>query len=153
MSLPFEISKELADYANTVREWSVAECRPYAREADDRHAPPANWAEILDTSPVPLGRADKPEQGSVPDFEEGDYVSKAVITEALVYGDVWVPPVLGGGIGELVVEAMGTPEQVAKWYDPIVEGAPRRASHSPSRASVRTPPWCPPPRPARTTPG
>ncbi|WP_405669780.1 acyl-CoA dehydrogenase family protein [Streptomyces sp. NBC_01530] len=122
MSLPFEISKELADYANTVREWSVAECRPYAREADDRHAPPANWAEILDTSPVPLGRADKPEEGSVPDFEEGDYVSKAVITEALVYGDVWVPPVLGGGIGELVVEAMGTPEQVAKWYDPIVEG-------------------------------
>ncbi|MFJ9543769.1 acyl-CoA dehydrogenase family protein [Streptomyces sp. NPDC101225] len=119
MSLSFEISKELADYAETVRAWSLAECRPYAREADEKHAPPANWAQILDTSPVPLGRVDKPQEDPLPDFAEGQYVSKAVITEALTYGDVWVPPVLGGGIGELVVEAMGTPEQIARWYDPI----------------------------------
>ena len=125
MTLSFEISKELAEYANTVREWSVAECLPYAREADDRHAPPVTWPEILDTSPVPLGRVDKPESGAVPEFDEGHYVSKAVITEAITYGDVWVLPVLGGGIGELVVEAMGTPEQIAKWYDPIAAvGAP-----------------------------
>ncbi|WP_329445627.1 acyl-CoA dehydrogenase family protein [Streptomyces canus] len=120
MSLSFEISKELADYTSTLREWSVAECRPYAREADDRHAPPANWAEILDTSPVPLGRMDKPEDAPVPEFEEGAYVSKAVISEAIVYGDIWVSPTLGGGIGHLVVEAMGTDEQIAKWYDTVV---------------------------------
>ncbi|MCX4428901.1 acyl-CoA dehydrogenase family protein [Streptomyces mirabilis] len=125
MSLSFEISKELADYASTVREWSTAECRPYAREADEKHAPPANWAEILDTSPVPLGRADKPEAAPVPEFDEGHYVSTAVITEAIVYGDIWVVPALGGGIGSLVVEAMGTPEQIAKWYDPVkASGAP-----------------------------
>ncbi|MDX2675080.1 acyl-CoA dehydrogenase family protein [Streptomyces sp. NY05-11A] len=125
MSLSFEISKELADYAGTLREWSAAECRPYAREADERHAPPANWAEILDTSPVPLGRGDKPEAAPVPEFEEGHWVSKAVITEAIAYGDIWVTPVVGGGIGLLVVEAMGTPEQIARWYDPILaSGAP-----------------------------
>jgi acyl-CoA dehydrogenase len=120
MSLDFALSKQLADYGRAVRDWSATECRPYARAADDLHAAPANWAEILDTAPVPLGRVDKPEAGQIPDFDEGYWVTKLVFTESLGYGDIWVSPTLGGGIGHLVVESMGTPEQLEKWYEPVV---------------------------------
>ncbi|WP_217575045.1 acyl-CoA dehydrogenase family protein [Streptomyces sp. GbtcB7] len=120
MSLDFALSKPLADYGRAVRDWSATECRPYAREADELHAAPANWAEILDTSPVPLGRVDKPEAGPIPDFDEGYWVTKLVFTESIGYGDIWVSPTLGAGIGHLVVESMGTPEQIEKWYEPVV---------------------------------
>jgi acyl-CoA dehydrogenase len=122
MSLSFALSKPLADYGRAVREWSVAECRPYAREADNRHAPPENWSQILDTSPVPLGRHDKPDAEPKPAFEEGSWVSNVVFYENINYGDIWVQSTLGGGIGHLVVDSMGTPEQVEKWYKPVVAG-------------------------------
>jgi acyl-CoA dehydrogenase len=44
-----------------------------------------------------------------------------VFYENINYGDIWVHPTLGGGIGHLVVEAMGTDEQIEKWYKPAVE--------------------------------
>ena len=122
MSLSFALSKPLADYGRAVREWAVAECRPYARAADERHAPPEKWPKILDTAPVPLGRRDILEAEPRPAFEEGSWVSNAVFYENLNYGDVWVQPTLGGGIAHLVVESMGTPEQVEKWYKPVVSG-------------------------------
>jgi acyl-CoA dehydrogenase len=55
-----------------------------------------------------------------PPFDEGYWVTHLVIHENVSYGDLWVIPKMGNGIGHLVVEAMGTPEQIAKWYDPIV---------------------------------
>jgi acyl-CoA dehydrogenase len=122
MSLSFALSEPLVDYGRAVREWAVAECRPYAREADERHAPPENWPKILDTAPVPLGRRDIPDAQPRPTFKEGPWVSNVVFYENLNYGDVWVQPTLGGGIGHLVVESMGTPEQVAKWYQPVIAG-------------------------------
>jgi acyl-CoA dehydrogenase len=125
MSMSFTLSKPLLDYTHALREWSVAQIRPYAREADARHAFPENWAEILGTSPVPLGRHDKGGQDSVPEFEDGYWVGKLSFNEAIAYGDLWGLFAISGGIGHLVVEAMGSPWQVEKWYKPIVEfGSP-----------------------------
>jgi acyl-CoA dehydrogenase len=121
MSYSFQISKPLRDYAQTVREWSASETRPYARQADLEHKVPDNWASILDTCPVPIGRSDLPEPDPVPTFEEGYWVRNLVFYEALNYGDIWVQQTLGGGIAHLVVESMGTPEQMEKWYKPAVE--------------------------------
>jgi acyl-CoA dehydrogenase len=121
MSYSTTLSKPLADYGHLLREWSATECRPYARQADEEHTPPANWPAILDTSPVALGRQDVPDAEPIPTFDEGYWVSNLVFYENINYGDIWVAPVLGGGIGHLTVEAMGTPEQLEKWYRPIVE--------------------------------
>jgi acyl-CoA dehydrogenase len=121
--MPYSVtlSKPLADYGNIVREWSAAEVRPYARQADTERKPPENWKEVLDTCPVGIGRQDIPDAEPVPTFEEGHWVTDLVYHEALNYGDIWAGPVIGGGIGHLVVQSMGTPEQVDKWYTPVVK--------------------------------
>lgn len=121
MTFSLELSKPLADYGHVVRDWAVTEVRPYARQADTDHAPPANWREIFDKCPVPIGRGDLPEPDPLPNFEEGHWVTQLVLHENMNYGDTWAQPMLGGGIGHLVVESMGTAEQVEKWYVPALE--------------------------------
>jgi acyl-CoA dehydrogenase len=121
MSMSFGLSKPLADYTDTLRQWSVRECRPYARETDQRHDLPPNWREILDTSPVPLGRGDRPGD-ELPEFEDGYWVSRLAFYEAVAYGDIWALQAIGNGIGHLVVQTMGTPAQIEKWYLPVVQG-------------------------------
>jgi len=118
MSASFELSKPLVDYVSELREWSVTECRPYARVADERHSPPDNWQSILDTATFGLGRTDIPDAERVPEFEDGKWVSDLAFYENVNYGDPWVSPLFGRGFGHLVVEAMGTPERVEKWYTP-----------------------------------
>jgi acyl-CoA dehydrogenase len=119
MTYSFTMSKPLRDYSDAVRDWSTTVCRPYARQADIDKARPSNWREILDTAPVPLGRSDREDAEPIPTFEEGHWVTQLVFHEAIHYGDVWVAPTLGGGIGHLVVKAMGTPEQIERWYEPV----------------------------------
>lgn len=121
MTYTFELSKPLVEYGRAVRDWAAAEGRPYARQVDEQHARPENWREILDTATVPLGRTDIPDAEPIPTFEEGKWITKLVFTENINYGDTWIHPTLGGGIGHLVVESMGTPEQVARWYTPVVK--------------------------------
>ena len=121
MSYTFTLSKALTDYCGIVRDWSATECRSYARQADTDHKPPANWKAVLDTCPVPLGRHDKPGAEPIPAFDEGSWVSGTAILEAVSYGDIWPVPLISGGIGHLVVAEMGTPEQMDKWYTPIVD--------------------------------
>ena len=117
----FQLSRPLVDYGRIIRDWSKAEVRPYARQADTDHAPPDNWREILDTCPVAIGRRDKRDVAPPPDFPEGRWVRELVVTESLAYGDFWVSNVLGAGIGHLVVRLMGTPAQIDRWYRPIVD--------------------------------
>lgn len=120
MSYSFTLSKPLQDYSTALREWSASECRPYARQADVDKRRPDNWKQILDTAPVPLGRADLVEPDPLPEFEEGYWVKNLAFYENINYGDVWVHPTLGnGGIGHLVVQSMGTPAQIEKWYDDV----------------------------------
>lgn len=125
MSVSFELSPGLVDYARQLREWSVAEVRPYAREADARHAPPDNWQAILDSCPVPIGRrSERDERINAP---EGVWVRALVMTENLYYGDHWISTVLGSGIGHLVVKLMGTPGQIERWHDPIIRDGSQAA--------------------------
>jgi acyl-CoA dehydrogenase len=121
MTISYELSPQLVDYGRTLRDWSVAEVRPWARAADSRHGAPDQWREILDTCPVAVGRSDKRDTVAQPEFEEGKWVRDLVVTENLNYGDHWISNVLGTGIGHLVVKLMGTPQQIERWYRPIVE--------------------------------
>jgi acyl-CoA dehydrogenase len=121
MPFKFELSKPLAEYGRALREWSIAEVRPYARQADTDHAPPENWSKILDSCPVPLGRTDKEKLDRIPTFEDGRWTSELVYYENLCYGDLWPLSLLNTNIGHLVVEASGTPEQVERWYRPAAE--------------------------------
>ena len=56
MSTTFDLSAELEKYGQQLREWSVRELRPRARAADTTKTTPEDWAALLDTCPVPLGR-------------------------------------------------------------------------------------------------
>ena len=120
MPLSFDVSKPLADYGHVLREWSVSQLRPLARQADTDHALPGNWREVMATCPVGVGSPNVRNGEPPPAFDEGYWITHLVIHENVSYGDLWVIPKMGNGIGHLVIEAMGTPEQVEKWYKPIV---------------------------------
>jgi acyl-CoA dehydrogenase len=116
IAMTVSCSKELVDYATALREWSVKECRPYAREVDRGHVIPDRWPEILDAATVPLGL---PGREPVPEFTDGYWVTRLAYYEAIAYGDMWALYTIGNGIGHLVVKSVGTPEQVRRWYDPV----------------------------------
>lgn len=120
MAVGFELSAELRDYGHQLREWSVARIRPHARRADTDHRPPDDWQEIFDTCPVPISKSGLLEQPFLPRFGEGERLRVLVQYEALNYGDTWGQNRFGGGIGHVVVQLLGTPEQAAHWYEPIV---------------------------------
>jgi acyl-CoA dehydrogenase len=120
MTLSFELSDELRDYGHQLRDWSVREARPLAREADDHHALPLGWSKVLDTCPVPIGRTDIPGAAPIPAFSDGEKVTMLVYYENLNYGDAWVMSAIGGGIGHLPVKKIGTPAQIEKWHAPVV---------------------------------
>lgn len=115
MSSVMTVSKPLADYGQTIKEWSKTACRPHARVADEQHAPPVTWREILATCPVPLGGETSADLDGIPTFTDGYWLSRLVAYENISYGDIWLQPLLGGGLGYLVVESMGTDEQIERW--------------------------------------
>jgi acyl-CoA dehydrogenase len=121
MTLSFELSGELREYGRQLRDWSVREARPLAREADDHHALPLGWSKVLDSCPVPVGRTDVPDAGPIPVFSDGERVTMLVYWENMTYGDAWVMSAIGGGIGHLPVKKTGTPAQIDQWYTPVVE--------------------------------
>jgi acyl-CoA dehydrogenase len=121
MTVSLELSPALVKYGQQLREWSVAEVRPYARYADLHHAAPDNWRDVVATCPVPLGSRSDGRAARDPKVAEGKWIRDLVHTENLTYGDHWISNVTGAGIGHLVVRLMGTPEQVERWYRPIVK--------------------------------
>jgi acyl-CoA dehydrogenase len=84
------------------------------------HAIPENAAAILETAPVPLGRIGHPGDG-LPKMKEGYDLVRSVWYENVFYSDAWLSEALNPGIGHQVVRAIGTPDQVERWYQPIVE--------------------------------
>ncbi len=121
MTRTFELSQPLTKHAAILKEWSAAEVRPHARLADARHQPPDNWKAILDSCPVPISRRDGHKDKPVTDFTDGRWVKELLVTESLTYGDIWVSDVQGQGIGHLTVKLLGTPEQIERWYWPIID--------------------------------
>jgi acyl-CoA dehydrogenase len=116
----FELSPRLRDYGEQLREWALANIRPVARQADTDHRPPANWRQIFDTCPVPLGKTGATDQ-DLPVFDDGERLRHSVQYEMLNYADPWGQNRFGGGLGQVVVNLLGTPEQSRKWYEPVVQ--------------------------------
>jgi acyl-CoA dehydrogenase len=113
------LSPELAEYAEAARRWGRDVARAHARQADTDHALPPDTEAILDTCPVPL------REGTVgdllPQFSDTLGIRTAVWHETFAYADMWVMGALQKGLGHVVVKAIGTPEQVRRWHDPIIE--------------------------------
>ncbi len=120
MSVMFDLSPELAHYGHEIREWGLGAVRPLGRQADTDHAVPENATAILETAPVPLGRIGHPGDG-LPTMKEGYDLVRSVWYENVLYLDAWLSEALNPGIGHQVVRAIGTPEQVERWYRPIVD--------------------------------
>jgi acyl-CoA dehydrogenase len=120
MTVELKLSPELQRYGTELRAWGREEARPLARQADTAHALPDNWDKVLDTCPVPLIHP-----GHEPDifsgFSDGLGICGLTYYESLSYGDIWLFDALNGGIGHFVVDAIGTPDQVERWYRPIIE--------------------------------
>ncbi|MGW1785652.1 acyl-CoA dehydrogenase family protein [Streptomyces sp. NPDC002143] len=93
--------------------------RGYARQADTEHVLPPDTKKILDSSPVPLGREELPED-TLPDFPDGPGTRAAIWYENVAYSDMWLSESLNRGVGHFVVKAIGTPEQVERWWDPVI---------------------------------
>jgi acyl-CoA dehydrogenase len=121
------MSPPLATYVGAIRDWSLEHVRPLARQADDLHGPPPEWAAVLDKCPVPIRRHDRRDMPPIPTFDEGHWVRDLATTEAVCYGDIWAEDAIGSGIGHLTVKLMGTPEQVERWHHPIVHEGGRAA--------------------------
>ncbi len=118
MTYSIDLSRPLREWREALIDWSVREVRPLARWADQHAAMPPNGSEVLDKLTVGVGRRDIPDGLPIPRFPEGDWVTSAVKYEAMSAGDGWGNSLVGHGIGELVVKALGTPEQVERWYEP-----------------------------------
>ncbi len=121
MTRMFAISNELEKHGQAIKDWSETEVRPYARQADIDHNPPANWRDVIEKCPVAISRHDRRNRVPEARFTDGKWIKELLVTESICYGDIWVNDVVGQGIGHLTVKLMGTTEQIERWYKPIVE--------------------------------
>lgn len=115
----FTLSPELTEYAANLREWGSTVARGYARQADTEHALPPDTDKILDSAPVPLGREEFPGD-ALPDVPDGPGPRAVIWFESIAYSDMWLMESLNRGVGHFVVKAIGTPEQVERWWDPVI---------------------------------
>lgn len=126
LSLSTETTKLLAE----IREWSMSELRPYAREADRTHSIPEGAIRALATCPVQTspfgGRVEYPRRND-PSFvvseTDGSYVLSYAVAEEMVYGDVLALVIAkGNGIGGKVVSLLGNDEQKDRWAGGLDRG-------------------------------
>jgi alkylation response protein AidB-like acyl-CoA dehydrogenase len=118
------ISPQLQQLGDDVRAWSVAELRPYARQADQDHLAPPQVTKAFDIAPFRGSpAAGMIEADSIRGIPEGRYMTATVVNEAGTYGDIlFVTSAPGGGIGGKVVELIGTPEQIERWTGGLNRG-------------------------------
>lgn len=118
--MDFALSPELTAYKRELGEWSKHVGRAHAREADTAHTLPVDVGKLLDTCPVPLGRDDVAGD-RLPEFPDGAGPRGVVWHQSIAFGDVWIFEALARGLSHLVVRNIGTPEQIARWHDPIIK--------------------------------
>ncbi|UIX29181.1 acyl-CoA dehydrogenase family protein [Streptomyces sp. GQFP] len=129
--LTTEISPETRQLLAEINDWTIAEVRPRAREADDTQAFPADTDEVLAKCPVkhsPLdfrysgpGHTDDPQV--LKKLEGGGALLGLLVMEEMCYGDGWGWQGLpGNNLGERAVRLLGSPEQVEKWADGTLRG-------------------------------
>lgn len=117
--MTFALAPQTRRFAETIRDWSVAELRPLARQADDDHSVPELARKALATAPFtgdassfrfePLDKSDRPEA------YDGRYVTATTVLEHGMYGDTLFLAAIESGIGGKVVDLLGTEEQLERW--------------------------------------
>jgi alkylation response protein AidB-like acyl-CoA dehydrogenase len=123
--IELSVSQATEDLRQRVREWSVSQARPLAREADRRHAAPEGADAVLAACPVGIGfplRATPDSPLAEAFAADGSYLVTALLQEAIAYGDGWPLWTNGGSIGQNVVKGMGTPEQKERWVGGLARG-------------------------------
>ena len=131
MAIEPSFSRATEALRERVREWSLAQVRPLAREADRRHAAPEGAEAVLAACPAGPGLAIRSrESGPCADAfaADGAYVVTALVQEAIAYGDGWPLWTSGGSIGQNVVKMMGTPAQKERWVGGLARGEIRFAA-------------------------
>jgi acyl-CoA dehydrogenase len=133
MSVDLSLSPQVEDLLRRVREWSVSEVRPYARQADTEGVYPDEEisSKVIATCPIdfsPMGFEELPKPHHTGSdwtalLEGGSNVLGVLAIEAMSYGDGWVWQVFPGGrLAERVIRAVGTPEQVERWVGGVDRG-------------------------------
>jgi acyl-CoA dehydrogenase len=116
--MDFDLSPDLQRHQEAIRSWGREVAWPLARQADTEHHIPANALAVLDTCPVAIDRIDAGAKG-LPTYPDGDLIRDIALWEAVTYGDAWLWESMSKGVGHLIVQKIGTPEQVERWYEPI----------------------------------
>lgn len=118
--MDLDLAPETRKFAEEMREWSVSELRPFAREADLLHDAPAGAVAAYHKRPFegsPVAgtiRVPRLEGG-----EDGTYIIATTVTESGSYGDSIFMCLESVGIGAKVVRLIGTRAQIKKWgYTP-----------------------------------
>jgi acyl-CoA dehydrogenase len=131
MTIELGISPVTEALRQRVREWSVSQARPLAREADRRHAAPEGAEAVLAACPVGVGFPLRNVPGGALEdafAADGSYLVTALVQEAIAYGDGWPLWTNGGSIGQNVVKGMGTPAQKERWVGGLHRGEFRFAA-------------------------
>ena len=116
------LSKPTQDMLAALREWGLTHVRPLAREADRLHRAPPGALEVLSHAPARMSLdGGKAAAGS----KESPGMIGGLVAEAMAFGDVWAifSGGRGGGLGNAVVQGMGTPAQKERWLK-AVNGRP-----------------------------
>jgi len=119
----FTLAPETRRLADTIREWSVAELRPLARQADADHGVPDQARKALANAPfigdTTSGRYALIDASEDPKDHDRRYVTATTAFESGMYGDTLFVTVTDLGIGGKVVDLLGTEEQVERWRSDV----------------------------------
>jgi acyl-CoA dehydrogenase len=117
--MTYALAPETQRLADTVREWSVAELRPLARQAELEHSVPEAARQAMATAPftgdLTSGVFELLDASPDPSLHDARYVTATSVVESGVYGDALFLAVTESGIGGKVVDLLGTPGQVQRW--------------------------------------
>jgi acyl-CoA dehydrogenase len=131
MTVSFELPADVTKLCDEVRDWSLHQVRPLARESDRTKGLPAEADAVMASCPVDLSplaiatfgrtRADWGTEFPLTGFTT-QYVLGAALSEAIGYGDSWPLAALRGSIAEKAILALGTPEQQERWVGGFMRG-------------------------------
>ena len=121
--MTFALAPETGRLADTIREWSVAELRPLARQADADHRVPDQARKALASAPfagdTTSGRFELIDSSNDPKDYDRRYVTATTAIEHGMYGDALFLAVSEAGIGGKVVDLLGTEQQLDRWRSDV----------------------------------
>jgi acyl-CoA dehydrogenase len=119
----FTLAPETRRLAENIRQWSIDELRPLARQADIDHRVPELARKALASAPftgdMPSFRFEPIDKLDDPDLYDDRYVTATTALEYGMYGDALFLPVIQSTIGGKVIDLLGTDEQRERWRSDV----------------------------------